>query len=120
MERYVIPLGVLKRCRALSSMVIFSRSILRRNPGKLSPTTPYRNTSSVLYDSSQSCWVRSLVRSIPWVDWVGWNSIRLLVHNGKDYVLVVVTQDMVGHKLGEFSHTKKRFIYRCVVLPLRY
>lgn len=38
-----------------------------------------------------------------------------MVHNGKDYVPVLVTQDMVGHKLGEFSHTKKRFTYKCVV-----
>ena len=37
-----------------------------------------------------------------------------MVHNGKDYVPVTVTQDMVGHKLGEFAHTKKRFTYKCV------
>ncbi|KAI0246654.1 hypothetical protein BJV78DRAFT_1398344 [Lactifluus subvellereus] len=42
--------------------------------------------------------------------------IRFLVHNGKDYLPVTVTQDMVGHKLGEFSHTKKRFVYKCVYL----
>ena len=41
--------------------------------------------------------------------------IRFLVHNGKDYVPVTVTQDMVGHKLGEFSLTKKRFVYKYVV-----
>jgi len=35
-----------------------------------------------------------------------------MVHNGKDYMPVLVTQDMVGHKLGEFSHTKKRFNYK--------
>lgn len=29
------------------------------------------------------------------------------VHNGKDFVTVVVTEDMVGHKLGEFSPTRK-------------
>ncbi|KAH9976647.1 hypothetical protein BGW80DRAFT_1167422 [Lactifluus volemus] len=40
--------------------------------------------------------------------------VRFLVHNGKDYVPVTVTQDMIGHKLGEFSHTKKRFVYKCV------
>jgi hypothetical protein len=40
--------------------------------------------------------------------------VRFMVHNGKDYVPVNVTQDMVGHKLGEFSHTKKRFTYKCV------
>jgi len=38
--------------------------------------------------------------------------IRFMVYNGKEYLPVTVTQDMVGHKLGEFSHTRKRFIYR--------
>ncbi len=31
------------------------------------------------------------------------------VHNGKDHHPVFVTEDMVGHKLGEFSFTR-RFI----------
>jgi len=29
------------------------------------------------------------------------------VHNGKEHIPVKVTEDMVGHRLGEFSHTKK-------------
>lgn len=29
------------------------------------------------------------------------------VHNGRDHVEVLVTEDMVGHKLGEFSPTRK-------------
>ena len=29
------------------------------------------------------------------------------VHNGKQHIEVIVTEDMVGHKLGEFSPTKK-------------
>lgn len=29
------------------------------------------------------------------------------VHNGKDFISVFVTEDMVGHKLGEFSLTRK-------------
>jgi len=29
------------------------------------------------------------------------------VHNGKIHIPVFVTEDMVGHKLGEFSPTKK-------------
>ena len=28
------------------------------------------------------------------------------VHNGKDFKRVFVTEDMVGHKLGEFSFTR--------------
>jgi small subunit ribosomal protein S19 len=29
------------------------------------------------------------------------------VHNGKDHIEVFVTEEMVGHKLGEFSLTRK-------------
>jgi small subunit ribosomal protein S19 len=29
------------------------------------------------------------------------------VHNGKDFVSVHVTEEMVGHRLGEFSPTRK-------------
>ena len=29
------------------------------------------------------------------------------VHNGKEFVPVYVTEDMVGHKLGEFVPTRK-------------
>nr|POE74034.1 37s ribosomal protein s19, mitochondrial [Quercus suber] len=34
------------------------------------------------------------------------------VHNGKVYHDVRITEDMVGHKLGEFSPTRKRFTYK--------
>lgn len=29
------------------------------------------------------------------------------VHNGKDHIAVSVTEQMVGHRLGEFSSTRK-------------
>jgi small subunit ribosomal protein S19 len=29
------------------------------------------------------------------------------VHNGREHITVVVVEDMVGHKLGEFSPTRK-------------
>ena len=29
------------------------------------------------------------------------------VHNGRIHIPVLVTEDMVGHKLGEFAHTRK-------------
>lgn len=32
---------------------------------------------------------------------------KFAVHNGKDFIDVYVTEDMVGHKLGEFSVTRK-------------
>jgi len=36
-------------------------------------------------------------------DFVG---VTFLVHNGKSFLKVYVTEDMVGHKLGEFSPTR--------------
>lgn len=32
--------------------------------------------------------------------------ITLAVHNGKKFIPVFVSEDMVGHKLGEFSPTR--------------
>ena len=29
------------------------------------------------------------------------------VHNGRTFVEVQISEDMVGHRLGEFSHTRK-------------
>ena len=31
----------------------------------------------------------------------------IAVHNGKDFIPVYTTEEMVGHKLGEFSQTRK-------------
>ncbi len=33
--------------------------------------------------------------------------MKFAVHNGKDFTTVLVTEDMVGHRLGEFSVTRK-------------
>ena len=33
--------------------------------------------------------------------------MTFLVHNGKDFLSVYVEENMVGHKLGEFSLTRK-------------
>ncbi|MGK0184829.1 MAG: small subunit ribosomal protein S19 [Verrucomicrobiales bacterium] len=43
-------------------------------------------------------------RSMITPDFVGHT---FLVHNGRDHVSVYVTENMVGHKLGEFSPTRK-------------
>lgn len=37
-------------------------------------------------------------------DFIGYT---FAVHNGKDHIAVYVTEDMIGHKLGEFSPTRK-------------
>ena len=43
-------------------------------------------------------------RSTIYPDFIGHT---FAVHNGKDFIPVYVTEDMVGHKLGEFSLTRK-------------
>ncbi|KAJ3040840.1 mitochondrial ribosomal small subunit component [Rhizophlyctis rosea] len=34
------------------------------------------------------------------------------VHNGNSFIPVTVTEDMVGHKLGEFAFTRKKFSFK--------
>ena len=36
----------------------------------------------------------------------------LEVYNGKKFVEIIVTEEMVGHKFGEFSSTRKRFSFK--------
>ena len=43
-------------------------------------------------------------RSTIFPDFVGHT---FAVHNGKDFIPVYITEEMVGHKLGEFSQTRK-------------
>ncbi len=43
-------------------------------------------------------------RSTIYPDFIG---LTFAVHNGKDFIPVYVTEDMVGHKLGEFALTRK-------------
>ena len=43
-------------------------------------------------------------RSTIYPDFIGHT---FAVHNGKEFIPVYVTEDMVGHKLGEFSLTRK-------------
>ena len=42
-------------------------------------------------------------RSMVIPDMVG---VTFMVHNGRKMIPVFITEQMVGHKLGEFSHTR--------------
>ena len=42
-------------------------------------------------------------RSLVVPDMVG---LTIAIHNGRQHVPVLVTENMVGHKLGEFAHTR--------------
>ena len=39
-------------------------------------------------------------------DFVG---ISFLIHNGKKFIPITISEDMVGHKLGEFAPTRQFF-----------
>ena len=58
-------------------------------------------TNTPIYTKSRACTI------LP--NFVG---LKFMVHNGKDFLPVQVSEEMVGHKLGEFSLTRKKFSYR--------
>ena len=35
--------------------------------------------------------------------------VSFLIHNGKKFISITISEDMVGHKLGEFSPTRQFF-----------
>jgi small subunit ribosomal protein S19 len=60
-------------------------------------------------DEAQSTGKKSVIKtwsraSTITPDFVG---LTVAVHNGKQFIPVYVTENMVGHKLGEFSPTRK-------------
>jgi len=50
-------------------------------------------------------WSRS---SVVFPEMVG---LTIAVHNGKEHVPVFITEDMVGHRLGEFALTRKFVVH---------
>jgi small subunit ribosomal protein S19 len=37
---------------------------------------------------------------------------KVQIHNGKTFVSLQITEDMVGHKFGEFAMTRKRAVHK--------
>lgn len=49
--------------------------------------------------------IKTQTREIPIVpEMIGWT---IAVHNGKEYTQIKVTEEMLGHRLGEFTLTRK-------------
>lgn len=38
--------------------------------------------------------------------------LKFNVHNGKSYTEILVNEDMIGHKFGEFSFTRSKFVFK--------
>ena len=49
-------------------------------------------------------------RSMVMPDMVG---LTISVHNGRQHIPIFISEDMVGHKLGEFAPTRTLRISRC-------
>ena len=60
-----------------------------------------RNDKKDIYTMSRSSTI------VP--NFVGRN---ILVHNGKNFLKIKVTENMLGRKLGEFSPTRKKFSFK--------
>lgn len=65
------------------------------------PIAHARKTDTPIRTNARSCTI------LP--QFVG---LTFQVHNGKEYVEFAVSDEMVGSKLGEFAHTRKRFSYK--------
>lgn len=76
--------------RSLKKGAYVDEKLLKKIEGKKPQTTGVINT-----------WAR---RSQISPEMVGF---KFGVHNGKSHIEVLVSEDMVGHRLGEFSPTKK-------------
>ncbi len=76
--------------RSLKKGINVDEGLLEKIAGKSSLSTPTIKT-----------WKRASVISPEML------GFTFGVHNGKTHIDVLVTEDMVGHRLGEFSPTKK-------------
>lgn len=63
-----------------------------------------KKVQKVKADGDTNKVIRTYARSsVIFPDMVG---LKFEVHNGKEFKFVLVSEDMVGHKLGEFSPTR--------------
>lgn len=71
---------------------------------KKGPYIHYKLYKKVLENSSKKGFIKTWSRSSTISpDFVGFT---IGVHNGKQFIPVYITENMVGHKLGEFSPTR--------------
>ena len=89
-ERAQLSLFILYMTRSLKKGPYVNERLLKKIAGKKPLETGMIKT-----------WARACVISPEMVGFV------FGVHNGKTHVEVLVSEDMVGHRLGEFSLTRK-------------
>lgn len=60
----------------------------------------YENKSNIYTTSRSSTVIPMLIGKTFWV------------HNGKNFLKIKITENMIGRKLGEFAPTRKRFSFK--------
>ena len=72
---------------------------------------PFLNTKTLqnLKDKSKKTNIAATRNSIIVPNFVG---LSFNIHNGKIFTKLTVTNEMIGHKFGEFSPTRKKFIFK--------
>ncbi|KAF3070841.1 37S ribosomal protein S19, mitochondrial [Daldinia childiae] len=79
------------------------------NHHHLQGRTSYPSPSCALAKAKKSS--RSAPKPAPPPSCLVSSALKFQVYNGKEYHDVEITEEMVGHKLGEFSPTRKPFIW---------
>lgn len=59
-----------------------------------------------VYENNQKIWSR---RSVILPQFIG---KTVVIHNGKMFISLKVTEDMVGHKFGEFAITRRKALHK--------
>ncbi len=67
---------------------------------------PFVHSSCQTNKPRLKTWSRS---SVILPEWVG---RHVEIHNGKKFVACTITEEMIGHKLGEFAPTRKTAIHK--------
>jgi small subunit ribosomal protein S19 len=69
---------------------------------------PFSDISNNIYkiNTQHKIWSR---RSVILPQFVG---KEFMIHNGKTFIPLKVSPDMVGHKIGEFATTRKKAIHK--------
>lgn len=66
----------------------------------------WKGPFSEIFAKNQKIWSRRSV-ILPYL--IG---KQIMIHNGKTFITLKVTDEMIGHKLGEFASTRKKAFHK--------
>jgi len=66
----------------------------------------WKGPFSEIFTQNQKIWSR---RSVILPSFIG---KQVMIHNGKSFITLKITDEMIGHKLGEFASTRKKAFHK--------